>query len=294
MLAGVMSMHPGLGDYLDALTREYGVGYLHTDPIGAVRSFDDPDDREVAAFLAAGLAFGRVSIILEHLEDLWARLDGRPAAVVSDWGPRDTRRLSGFVHRWVPGDELALVLSALGRARHEHGSLRNLFLKEYDASERDLSRPLARFVDALRDLVPSRGTTLPRGVATFFSDPDRGGACKRLNLFLRWMVRADDGIDLGLWGPVRPDQLVMPLDTHVSRLSRYLGLTFRRTVDWKMALEIADTLRTLDPGDPIRYDFALSRLGILDACPRRVNPVLCAACSLVPVCTLGREQHVLV
>ena len=287
-------MHPGLENYLETLTREYGTNYLHTDPIGSVRRFTDPDDREVAAFLAAGLAFGRVSIILEHLEDLWARLDGRPAETIREWRPSDKRRLSGFVHRWVPGDELALVLAALGRARRDHGSLGQLFLKTYAASERDLSRPLARFVGTLRDLVPLRGKVLPRGAATFFPDPGRGGACKRLNLFLRWMVRADDGIDLGLWEPVRPDQLVMPLDTHVSRLSRYLGLTSRRTVDWKMALEIADNLRTLDPVDPIRYDFALSRLGIIDACPRRVNPVLCRACSLVPVCTLGREQHVVV
>jgi uncharacterized protein (TIGR02757 family) len=290
MLACVMQS--GLGEYLDSLTREYGTGYLHTDPIGAVRRFADPEDRELAAFLAAGIAFGRVSIILQHLDDLWDRLEGRPAKVVHDWSSADAPRLRGFVHRWIPGDELALVLAALSRARREHGSLRHLFLEHYDASERDLSRPLAKFVDALRGFVPSRGKALPRGVATFFPSPEQGGACKRLNLFLRWMVRRDDGIDLGLWTPVRPDQLVMPLDTHVSRLSRYLGLTHRRTVDWKMALEIADNLRTLDPVDPIRYDFALSRLGILEACPRRVNPILCAACSLVPVCTLGREQHV--
>jgi len=287
-------MHPGLGAYLDALTREYGAEYLHTDPIGAVRRFDDPEDREVAAFLAAGLAFGRVSIILEHLNDLWDRLDHRPARVLHDWRASDHRRLDGFVHRWVPGDELALVLAALGRAGREYGSLRALFLKQYDASERDLSRPLACFVAALRECVSKTGSSLPRGVATFFPDPTNGGACKRLNLYLRWMVRPDDGIDLGLWNPVRTDQLVMPLDTHVSRLSRYLGLTGRRTVNWKMALEIADNLRTLDPDDPIRYDFALSRLGIIEACPRRVNPVLCAACSLVPVCTLGREQRVVI
>ena len=284
-------MHPDLGDYLESLTREYGPRYLHTDPVGAVRRFTDPADREVAAFLAAGLAFGRVSLILKHVNDLWDRLEGRPAEVILRWKPADRRRLSGFVHRWVPGNELALVLEALGRAYREHGSLRNLFLGAYDPSDRDLSRPLAAFVDGLR---PSRSKTLPRGAATFFPDPNQGGACKRLNLFLRWMVRPDDGIDLGLWSPVRTDQLVMPLDTHVSRLSRYLGLTQRRTVDWKMALEIADSLRTLDPADPIRYDFALSRLGIIDACPRRVNPVLCAACSLVPVCTLGREQRVAV
>jgi uncharacterized protein (TIGR02757 family) len=285
-------MRPGLGDYLDQLAREYGPRYLHTDPIGAVRRFTDPEDQEIAAFLAAGLAFGRVSIILQHLYDLWDRLDGRPARTVHDWKPGDERRLEGFVHRWIPGNDLCLVLNALSRARREHGSLHRLFLGAYDPSDRDLSRPLSRFVSAIRDLVPAR--TRSRGVVTFFPDPEQGGACKRLNLFLRWMVRREDGIDLGLWPRVRPDQLVMPLDTHVSRLSRYLGLTRRRTVDWKMAVEIANSLRTFDPRDPIRYDFALSRLGILDACPRRVNPVLCAACALVPVCTLGREQHVVV
>jgi uncharacterized protein (TIGR02757 family) len=123
-------------------------------------------------------------------------------------------------------------------------------------------------------------------VRTFFPDPARGGACKRLNLYLRWMVRPDDGVDLGLFGSVRPGQLVVPLDTHVSRISRYLGLTGRRTVDWKMAVEVTESLRRWDRDDPVRFDFALSRLGILDACPRRIDPERCAACSLVSVCRL--------
>jgi len=111
-----------------------------------------------------------------------------------------------------------------------------------------------------------------------------------LNLFLRWMVREDDGIDLGLLPPVRADQLVVPLDTHVSRISRYLGLTTRRTVDWKMAFEVTEGLKQIDARDPVRYDFALSRLGILDSCPRKVDRDCCAACSLVEVCTLGRSH----
>ncbi|HET9234621.1 MAG TPA: TIGR02757 family protein [Candidatus Eisenbacteria bacterium] len=283
-------MHPGLGIYLDRLTREYGPEYLHTDPIGAVRRFDDADDQEIAGFLAAGLAFGRVNIILPHLEDLWGRLDQEPARVVHDWTPSDRKRLRGFVHRWVSGSDLAHVLDALGRVRRRHGSLRSLFLEGYDPAALDLASVLSRFVNALKHEIPDRART--RGVLTFLPDPAQGAACKRLNLYLRWMVRPEDGIDLGLWKPVRPDQLVMPLDTHVSRLSRYLGLTERRTVNWKMAAEIAARLRTFDPLDPIRFDFALSRLGILEACPRRVNPILCRACSLVSVCTLGREAHV--
>jgi uncharacterized protein (TIGR02757 family) len=283
-----------LGPYLDRLAAEYGSRYLHTDPIGEVRRFTDPDDRELAAFLASGLAFGRVDLILAHVRDLWDRLDHAPAAAVDGWSRRDARRLQGWVHRWVGEQDLDRVLVALGRARRRYGSLGRLFLSGYDPNPPDLRTSLSRFVSALRAEIrvggrPLPESRLPRGVRTFFADPERGGACKRLNLFLRWMVRPDDGIDLGLLSPVRTDQLVIPVDTHVSRISRYLGLTSRRTVDWKMAAEITGNLKRLDRRDPVRYDFAISRLGILDACPRRVDPGRCSACSLVPVCTLGRE-----
>jgi uncharacterized protein (TIGR02757 family) len=287
---------PTLGAHLDRLAHTYHARYLDTDPIGEVRRFTSPDDREIAAFLAAGLAFGRVDLILVHLRDLWRRLDHAPAHAADHWTARRARRLDGFVHRWVRGDDVAAVLGAIGRARREHGSLRTLFLDGYAPGDPDLGASLGRFVDALRGRVRlgrSRRAlpeeSLPRGVRTFFAHPRRGGACKRLNLFLRWMVRPDDGVDLGLLDPVRPDQLVIPLDTHVARISRYLGLTRRRTADWKMAAEITARLRELDPADPVRYDFAISRLGILDACPRRRDPGRCTACTLNPVCTLGGE-----
>jgi len=289
---------PALGRYLDRLASVYGPAYLRTDPIGEVRRYSDPDDLEVAAFLAAGLAFGRVELILEHLRDLWRRLDHAPARLADRWIARDSRRLDGFVHRWVTGADLAVVIAALGRARTRHGSLRALFLAGYDAGSPDLSEPLGRFVTAVRSevrigraRVPTEESRLPIGVRTFFADPARGGACKRLNLFLRWMVRENDGVDLGLLAPVRPGQLVVPLDTHVTRISRYLGLTARRSADWRTAVEVTDRLRLFDGSDPVRYDFALSRLGILDACPRRVDPMKCAACPLVPACTLGRSIH---
>ena len=108
-----------------------------------------------------------------------------------------------------------------------------------------------------------------------------------MNLFLRWMVRPDDGVDLGVWRHVSPSQLIIPLDTHVSRIASYLGLTQRRTVDWRMAQEVTRRLRQIDPDDPVKYDFALCRLGILDACPRRRDPIKCAGCDLLSVCTLS-------
>ena len=289
-------MRPELGPYLDRLARDYGPAYLESDPLAEVRRFPSPEDREVAGFLAAGLAFGRVETILAHLRDLWKRLDHAPARVVDAWSARDRRRTSGFTHRWVRGEDVATLLAALGRARRRHGSLRRFFLAGYDPGERDLAGSLARFVAALRREVrlgrrrPAEAE-LPRGVRTFFADPRRGGACKRLNLYLRWLVRPDDGVDLGLLPEIPADRLVVPLDTHVARISRHLGLTRRRTVDWTMAREVTSALARWDPEDPVRYDFALARLGILDRCPRAVDPVRCAACSLAAVCTLGRKHH---
>ncbi len=286
--------HPELGAYLDRLAGHYGPSYLRSDPLALVRAFPRPEDREIAGFLAAGLAFGRVDLILMHLRDLWERLDHAPAEVAEAWSDADGLRLRGFVHRWVRGEHVAAVIAALGRVRRRYGSLREAFLAGYDPVAEDLAGSLSRFLGVLRrDLgsAAAGGTAdaaLPQGLRTFFVDPAGGAACKRLNLFLRWMVRPDDGIDLGLWAPVRPAQLVMPVDTHVARLSAILGLTGRRTVDWRMAREIRDRLRTWDPDDPVRYDFPLSRLGILDACPRRADPAKCAACSLLPVCVLGR------
>jgi uncharacterized protein (TIGR02757 family) len=298
MLAAMVQNLPTLGTYLERLAGDYGPDYLRTDPLGEVRRFTDPGDLEVAAFLAAGLSFGRVDLILAHLRDLWGRLDDSPARTADRWRPADRRRLDGFVHRWVGPDDLARVLFALGRARRGHGSLRALFLTGYDPADPDLGPSLSRFVRALRGHLPRTGSRraaqdgeLPQGVRTFFADPARGGACKRLNLFLRWMVRGDDGLDLGLFTPVRPDQLVIPLDTHVARISRNLGLSERRTPDWKMAAGITRELKRWDARDPVRFDFAISRLGILGNCPRRVNRVKCAACALVPVCTLGRSHH---
>jgi len=292
-LAAVPS--PALGPYLDRLAHEYGPRYLHTDPVGEVRRFDTPADREIAAYLAAGLAFGRVDTILAHLRELWDRLEGAPARIAEEPASRRRRRLRGFVHRWVRGEDVALVLGALGSARRRHGSLRELFLRGYDAEAADLGGALGHFLPALREGIRGGGRPVPlarlsHGARTFFPDPERGGAMKRVNLFLRWMVRADDGVDLGLWNPVQPRQLVIPLDTHVSRISRYLGLTSRRTVDWKMAVEVTGNLRTLDGEDPVRFDFALSRLGILDMCPRQVDVHCCRACPLVTVCTLGRGE----
>jgi uncharacterized protein (TIGR02757 family) len=269
---------------LETLVRTYDLRFLASDPLGRVLGFPDPDDREIGGFLAAALAYGNVKQILANLDDLFARMEGRPAAFIRGFTPaRDAPALAGFRHRWTSGEDLAALCALLSPALAEHGSLGSLFGRCRRSGEPTVREPLGRFVEALLAYAPA----LPRvaRVRTLLPSPASGSACKRMNLFLRWMVRNGDGIDCGLWRGVPPSALVIPLDTHVARISGFLGLTQRKTPDWRMAEEITGSLRRLDPADPVKYDFALSRLGILDHCPTRRHLRKCASCPLLESCT---------
>jgi uncharacterized protein (TIGR02757 family) len=253
---------------LDRLYHDYNCSDAATDPIQIVRRFADPADREVVGFCASALAFGRVSSVLHSIERVLDVLGPTPAAFLRQFNPeRDGRALEGIVHRWTRGSDLkALLLIVQSMLRY--GSIEQFFLEGYDPAGADISTALESFSSrALAvDLKRVYGR-LPRrpGVCFFFPRPSGGSGCKRLNLFLRWMVRRD-AVDLGLWTRIVPAKLVMPLDTHVIRLGRCLQLTRRVSPGWKMAVEITDSLRALDPGDPVKYDFSLCHLGMASAC----------------------------
>ena len=278
---------------LDGLYVKYGRAFLQTDPICFPRRYAAARDREIIGFLTAVLAYGRVAQIKASVERLALLLGDHPADFVARLEPPAARRLlKGFVHRFNDGRDVGLLLHFTRQMLVQDGSIEGFFLKGYSPAHDDTGPALSSFVRrALAlDCAPYyRGGRLPAaaGVRFFLPSPEDGSTCKRLNLFLRWMVRPDDGVDFGLWGRVRPDQLVIPLDTHVSRIAAYIGLTRRKTVDWKMALEVTSSLRRLDPADPVKYDFALCRMGILNACPRHRDPVKCHECDLVRVCTLS-------
>jgi uncharacterized protein (TIGR02757 family) len=182
----------------------------------------------------------------------------------------------------VDGEDLASLLGAARRLRARHGSLEALFLAG-DPGGATVEGALAAFAAGFRRAEPGFGA---RGAAAFLPSPAEGSACKRPLLFLRWMAR-DDGIDTGAWSGVDPARLLLPLDTHVARIARALGLLRRRATDWAAALEATASLRRFDPADPVKYDFPLCRLGILDLCPRRRDPVRCASCGLFEVCAYG-------
>lgn len=254
---------------LDTLYDQFNIDRAVADPIYVVRRYDRDDDREVVAFLAAGLAFGRVASVLASLQAVLDVLGPHPAAVVRAFDPvRDSPRLAAVRHRWISGADLAALLWILRQLIEAGGSLEGVFAEGHDADAEDIGPALDTFGQrALAcDLSAVYGRRRPTpGVAYFFSRPSSGGACKRLNLFLRWMVRRD-AVDLGTWTCVRPAQLVVPLDTHVVRVGRCLGLTRYRAPGWRMAADITRTLRRLDPEDPVRYDFSLCHVGMMGAC----------------------------
>ena len=240
-----------------------------TDPVHKVRRYTSAADREIVGFCAAGLAFGRVASVLQSIEGLLAVMGPSPAEYVRRFQPaRDRDALQPLVHRWIRGTDLAALILILQRMLRESGSIESFFVEGDDPSTPDVSAALDAFSRRAMqiDLAPAYGRVPKRpGVCYFFPRPSAGSACKRLNLFLRWMVRKD-AIDMGVWRKVSPARLVVPLDTHVIRLGRCLRLTKYASPGWKMAAEITASLRDLDPADPVRYDFSLCHIGMMKAC----------------------------
>jgi uncharacterized protein (TIGR02757 family) len=258
------------GDRFEELYRAFDHTSSASDPVHIVRRFPVRADREVVGFCAAGLAFGRVSSVLQSIEALLQVMGPEPAAFVHHFDPaRDGTRLAPLVHRWIRGRDLVALLLILQRMLREAGSIEAFFRESDDPSQPHIGAALDGFsTRALRtDLRAAYGRRVPKalGVSYFFPRPSSGSACKRLNLFLRWMVRRD-AIDLGVWTTVSPSRLIVPLDTHVIRLGRCLRLTKYTSPGWKMAEEITASLRKLDPDDPVRYDFSLCHVGMMSAC----------------------------
>ena len=279
---------------LDQLYRTFNQPESATDPVHVVRRFARPDDREVVGLCAAAVAFGRVASVLATIEALLAVLGPRPAEFVRRFEPvRDGARLRPLVHRWIRGVDLVALLWILRGMLREAGSIEAVFLEGHQDGDDDVGPALDRFATRARatDLTPVYGERPPsrRGVDYFFPRPASGSACKRLNLFLRWMVRRD-AVDLGVWSGVSPSRLVVPLDTHVIRVGQCLRLTRYRTPGWAMAREITGSLRRLDPDDPVRYDFSICHLGMMDACGFN-RPQRDEGCPLRGVCRPGGRRR---
>jgi uncharacterized protein (TIGR02757 family) len=269
---------------LERLYRDYNREDSASDPVHRVRPFPDPADREIAGFCAAALAFGRVASVLNSIDTLFAIMGARPAAFVRAFDPAGPHpELRAMVHRWTRGADLAALLWILRQMLERSGSIERFFLEGHPPDAEDVgpaldsfsTRALALDIRRAYGRPPKRAHNarwgprgrVPRrpGVCYFFPRPSAGSACKRLNLFLRWMVREDE-VDLGVWRQVSASQLIVPLDTHVIRLGRCLRLTRYASPGWRMAADITASLRALNADDPVRFDFSLCHVGMMNAC----------------------------
>jgi uncharacterized protein (TIGR02757 family) len=273
---------------LDRLCGRYDTAEaLARDPLSVPLAYEAPLDREVAAFVAAHLAYGRVDPMIRAIRAALAPLGARPSAWLRERSAAAAREglgsaLAPWAWRFHTGPDLAAWLLAWKRLDGESGRGLEPHLLAVPGQSPD--EALSRLVQRLRRELPAT-----YGSRFSLPDPLEGAACKRWRMFLRWMVRTG-WPDLGLWRGHPADGLVIPLDTHVARVSRYIGLSRRATPDGKMAHEVTESLRRLDPADPLRYDFALSHLGILGDCPGLRRRSTCAACPLYAACRAGSES----
>lgn len=215
---------------------------LSVDPLGFVPADGTPDVQEVAAFMAAGLALGHVKAIGRSVARVIAHLD-------------EPEKLGFQGHRWIRGPDIAAVVGRLVHLQREYGSLGQAFAVGYAPGQ--MKDAMTAFTRQIRHGLPDT-----RGVKSLTAAPADGSACKRLNLFLRWMVRSGP-TDLGLWPHVSTGDLFMPLDVHVIRFARAQGITTRVSVNWRMVEEVTDWFRERSPDDPLRWDFVISHLGMM-------------------------------
>ena len=280
-----------LSTILNTLVAKYDISYLNTDPLKFVHRYTDRIDIEVAGFVASAFAYGRVKSIFACVEYLLECLGEHPGKTALEFQPEFfVGKLSDFRYRFHTGVDAACLVYALGSVIGKYGNLERTFSTHINGDEPTIKSALEGLVKEIR-AVPLEPVLNAFGVekpGSYYFHllplPSSGSACKRLNLFLRWMVRDSDSLDLGIWRDVPASRLVMPLDTHTSRICYLLSLTKRKSADWRTAEEAANSLKKLDPHDPVKYDFALSRLGILGLCAGKEVEELCGVCPLNEIC----------
>jgi uncharacterized protein (TIGR02757 family) len=245
--------------YLDQLAEKYNrPAFIDSDPISIPHLFSKKEDIEIAGFFAAILAWGQRKTILQKMRELLERMDRAPYDFVLNHREKDLIRMEGFVHRTFNDTDLLYFLHFFQNLYRQGGGLEKAFFPQPDNREDAVFHALIGFRQQFvsSEFFPSR-------TGKHISSPGQGSACKRLNMFFRWMVRKDAaGVDFGIWNSISPSRLICPCDVHVERQARMLGLVSRPKPDWGMAVELTENLKLFDAEDPVRYDFALFGSGI--------------------------------
>ncbi len=274
----------------DVLEKLYGRynhrDFIKPDPLQFIYQYSNRQDMEVAGFLAAELAYGRVLQIQKSLTNLFGRMGDSPFQFVRDFDEQKRAKLKDFRHRFTAGDDISDLLELLRNVFDEFGNIENFFIVGYRDDDPNIIGALSKFCDSLLDMyAKTHNGNITRGLSYLLPRPASGSACKRLNLFLRWMIRNDD-VDAGLWKSTDKTRLIVPVDVHMARLCRILGVYDRKTVSLSTAVKITESFAEIEPADPVKYDFALTRIGILENCTgqRRQG---CEFCELFAICFHG-------
>ncbi|MDY7037023.1 MAG: TIGR02757 family protein, partial [Thermodesulfobacteriota bacterium] len=231
--------------------------WVHPDPLEFLYNYSDSRDIDIAGLIASSLAYGRVAQILKSVSGVLEEMGPSPYEFLFSTTPSSLRGIfSGFKHRFTTGDELARMLIGARSVIGQYGSLYKCFLAGFNDHDDTVLNGLSFLVHALRKESNGKKNSL-------WALPWKGSACKRWNLYLRWMVR-EDRVDTGGWTGISPAKLIIPLDTHMHRICLLMGLTERKNADMRTALDITAAFRKIEPNDPVRYDFALTRLGMRD------------------------------
>lgn len=256
---------------------------IKPDPMQFIYRYSDPADMEIAAFLASALAYGRVQQIEKSLTNLFERMAEMPSEFVINFNDDKRQTLQSFKHRFTTGDDISDLLQLLKKLLREFGGIEKFFLLGYTATDSNIIPALSEFCDSLLGAYTAENNREPsRGLKYLLPTPAAGSACKRLNLFLRWMVR-DDDVDTGLWKSIDKAKLIVPIDVHMGRLCKILGFYNQKTVSISAALKITDSFKQIEPNDPVKYDFSLSRIGIIKDCNGRYK-LQCPQCQLFELC----------
>lgn len=272
-----------LKQILDRLYDEYDFHerIIH-DPVEFPYRYKNSADIEAAGFIASCFAYGRVDLFKSAVNKTLAVMGCSPYDFLTSFSLKKQRHLfAGITYRFNKNDDIVCLLYALSTALKKYERIENIFKLRYKESDSDIGNGLTGLVNIFlsmdTSLVYDRNVNT-RGFLQFFPLPERGSACKRMNLFLRWMIR-DRDIDFGIWKGIPKNKLVIPLDTHIARISKCLGFTKRSSQDWKMAVEITGALKMFNPEDPLKYDFALCHQGISKICSK----MNCKECSFLIV-----------
>ncbi len=248
-------------DKLEYHYKKFDRTQIYPDPLIFPHRYKNERDIELSAFISSIFAYGNIKQIMKSLEIIHDLLGISPVDFIENLSDKShITFFNNFKHRFYTGTDVRNLFLILKRLLQQNYSLKNIFLQNFSEEDRNIKNSLSYFISIL-SRTATENNLETSGIKYMFSNPQKGSACKRMNLFLRWMVRKDE-LDFGLWNEVRANQLIIPVDTHVAKISRRLGLTTKQTISWKMAEEITENLQKFDKNDPVKYDFAICHIGM--------------------------------